>query len=122
MIQLTPNMQVFIALEPTDFRKGIDGLARSCRVVFNMDPFSGAVFVFRNRSKTSLKLYYYDGQGGWLCQKRLSSGKFQWWPKKNETGLSEVAIHELQTLLWNGNPDGAGVAPFWRKISTEKPG
>lgn len=72
MIQLTPQMRLLVAVAPVDFRRGIDGLCRLCREVLSADPFSGAVFVFRNQRGTSIKLLAYDGQGYWLCQKRLS--------------------------------------------------
>ena len=80
MIQITPQMRILVAIEPADFRKGIDGLARICKEVLKQDPFSGWVFVFRNRPATALKALIYDGQGFWLCHKRLSSGRFPWWP------------------------------------------
>jgi len=41
MIQVTPQMRILVAIEPADFRKGIDGLARVCREVLHSDPFSG---------------------------------------------------------------------------------
>ena len=44
------------------------------------NPLEGAVYVFRNRAGTALKLLLYDGQGYWLCMKRLSQGRFTWWP------------------------------------------
>ena len=31
MIQLTPQMRLLLAVEPVDFRKGIDGLVAVCR-------------------------------------------------------------------------------------------
>ena len=80
MIQITPQMRILMALEPQDFRKGIDGLSRVCREVLRSDPFSGFVFVFRNRRATALKILTYDGQGFWLCQKRLSQGRFRLLP------------------------------------------
>jgi hypothetical protein len=46
MIQITPQMRVLVAVEPIDFRRGIDGLARVCRETLAADPFSGAVFVW----------------------------------------------------------------------------
>jgi len=46
MIQITPQMRVMVAIEPADFRKGIDGLAQVCKDVLRHDPFSGWVFVF----------------------------------------------------------------------------
>ena len=78
MIQITAQMRLLVAVEPQDFRKGIDGLSRVCREVLREDPFSGCVFVFRNKAATSLKALIYDGQGFWLCQKRLSEGRFRW--------------------------------------------
>jgi len=74
VIQVTPQMRVLVAVEPMDFRCGIDGLARACRAQLSSDPMGGAVFVFRSRRGTAIKLLVYDGQGFWLCHKRLSSG------------------------------------------------
>jgi hypothetical protein len=71
MIQVTPQMRIMAAVEPVDFRRGIDGLARLCKDVLKHDPFNGWVFVFRNRSATALKILVYDGQGFWLCHKKL---------------------------------------------------
>ncbi len=75
MIQLAPQMRILVAIEPADFRKGIDGLARLAREELANGPVSGCVFVFRNRRATAVKILVYDGQGFWLCQKRLSQGK-----------------------------------------------
>ena len=115
MIQLTPHMRVLVAVAPVDFRKGIDGLARACREVFEADPFSGAVFVFRNHRGTAVKLLVYDGQGFWLCHKRLSQGKYRWWPSGGEKGHRALEAHQLQLLLSGGNPAAEG-APMWRRV------
>jgi len=117
MIQLTPQMRILLSVPAVDFRKGIDGLAGICRQAMGADPFSGGVFVFRNRRATAVKILMYDGQGFWLCQKRLSKGSFTWWPDKNSSGISALAVHELQMLMWNGNPDSVDVAPPWRKLA-----
>ena len=53
MIQLTPQMRILVALQPADFRRGIDGLASVCKETLREDPFSGCVFVFRNRRATT---------------------------------------------------------------------
>ena len=73
MIQITPQMRVLVAIEPADFRRGIDGMARFCRERMKADPFSGTVFVFRNRRARAIKVLVYDGQGFWLCHNHLSS-------------------------------------------------
>ena len=81
MIQLAPQMRILVAIEAQDFRKGIDGLARVCRDVLEVDPFGGTLFVFRNRRGTALKCLVYDSQGFWLAQKRLSRGVFAGGPR-----------------------------------------
>lgn len=116
MIQVTAQTRILVAVEPVDFRKGIDGLARACRAVLASDPFTGAVFVFRNRRGTAVKLLTYDGQGFWLCQKRLSKGKFRHWPSGDGTVRSDLLAHQLQLLLAGGDPDKAQAAPQWRPI------
>jgi len=116
MLQVTPHMRILVAVEPTDFRRGIDGLARVCREALGCDPFSGTLFVFRNRKRTSIKILTFDGQGMWLCQKRLSDSRFRWWPERREGGSHRLDAHELQVLLYNGNPERAGASPPWRRV------
>ena len=116
MLQLTPQSRVFLACEAADFRRGIDGLAALCRQRLAEDPMGGAIFVFRNRRGTSLKLLCYDGQGFWLCQKRLSKGRLNWWPS-TPAASHRLSARELQILLWNGNPDEAGMADDWREVA-----
>jgi len=116
MIQVTPQMRILLAVNPVDFRKGIDGLAGVCRQVLRSDPFSGHVFIFRNKKASAIKVLMYDGQGFWLCQKRLSKGRFSWWPDQSDEHLRALAVHELQLLIWNGNPCKAHVAPLWKPI------
>jgi transposase len=116
MIQITPQMRVMVAIEPADFRKGIDGLAQVCKDVLRHDPFSGCVFVFRNRPATALKALVYDGQGFWLCHKRLSSGRFRWWPAGKDAVAKTLAAHQLQVLFSAGNPEATQAAPVWRPV------
>lgn len=121
MIQLTAQMRLLVAVAPADFRCGIDGLARVCRDALGTDPFSGAVIVFRNRRSTAIKLLAYDGQGFWLCQKRLSKGKFRHWPGQGGDTKRELLAHELQVLLAAGHPDRTLAAPQWRRVPLALP-
>ncbi len=116
MLQLTPQSRVFLAVEAVDFRRGIDGLSALCRQQIGEDPFAGAIFVFRNRRGTSLKLLCYDGQGFWLCQKRFSQGRLKWWPSTPQASVS-LSPRELQILLWNGNPKALELAEDWRRVA-----
>ena len=118
MIQITPQLRILVAIDPADFRCGIDGLARVCREQLRSDPLSGALFVFRNRRATAIKVLVYDGNGMWLCQKRLSAEKFRFWPNRMATEASRrLEAHELQVLLAGGDPAAAPGAPPWRRVS-----
>jgi len=116
MLQITPQQTIFVAVQAVDFRRGIDGLAALCRSRLNQDPFSGALFVFTNRQRTSVKIIVYDGQGYWLCQKRFSQGKLAWWPTATHSPSHELLASQLQILLYQGSPEGAKIPPDWRKL------
>ncbi len=118
MLQLTPQSRIFLAVAPIDGRKGIDSLAAVCRQVLSDNPLGGAVYVFRNRTGTTLKLLAYDGQGFWLCTKRLSHGRFAWWLTASTQSV-RLSAWELNVLLGNGHPDRAQLAPDWRPIRYE---
>jgi len=106
-----------VAVEPEDFRAGIDGLCRVCRQVLQSDPLSDAVFVFRNRRATAVKILTHHGQGFWLCQKRLSTGRFRHWPKADGATKHALLAHELQVLLHGGDPAMTRALPQWRAVS-----
>jgi transposase len=116
MIQIAPQMRILLAVEPVDFRKGIDGLAALCRQALASDPLSGTLFVFCSRRRQAIKCLSYDGQGFWICQKRLSQGRFTGWPKAGSGASLRLAPHQLHLLLWNGDPSCAPAAPLWRPV------
>ena len=117
MRQLTPQSRIFLAMHPVDFRKGIDGLAAVCRQGLGANPLAGAIYVFRKRAGTALKLWLYDGQGDWLLMKRLSQGRFPWWPTTSDAHVP-LAARELIILLWHGDPERAHMARDWRRVAS----
>jgi transposase len=119
MIQLTSQTRILLAVEPVDFRKRIDGLAALCRSALGSDPFSGTVFVFRSRRAKALRVLLYDGQGFWLCEKRLSVGRFRFWPRAgNNEPARQLAAHQLHALFWGADPEAARGTPEWRRVSS----
>ena len=117
MIQITPQMRVLVAIEPADFRCGIDGMARLCKERMDADPFSGTVFVFRNRRATAIKVLVYDGQGFWLCHKRFSRGRFSCWPQATGKQMLALDAPELSVLFFGGDPARTRTAPPWRRVT-----
>ena len=110
MIQITAQHRLILKVEPVDFRKGIDGLVGLCRTC-QSDPFSGSIFVFRNRRCNAVKMLVYDGTGFWLCHKRFSQGKLRYWPSSSS---EHVCATTMVILLNQGVP--TSMAPAWRSL------
>ena len=115
MLSLTPTMPLLLAIKPLDFRRGIDAISAVCQQQLQLDPFSGTVFIFTNKSQSAIKILIYDGTGFWLCLKRFSSGKLKWWPTTLENA-KKIRSVELQILLNQGHPLQAQLSEEWRKI------
>ncbi len=77
MIHLTATTPIWIATQPADFRRGIDGFVALCRDHYRQPPQTGVLFVFRHRAATMIRILAYDGSGYWLLSKRLSRGRFR---------------------------------------------
>ncbi|HRB46499.1 MAG TPA: IS66 family insertion sequence element accessory protein TnpB [Nitrosomonas sp.] len=75
--------KIWLAVEPVDMRRGIDGLSMIVQQSLAHAPCAGSAFVFCNRASNRIKVLLWDGTGVWLCQRRLHQGKFVW-PKFNE--------------------------------------
>ena len=115
LIQITPQLRILVAIDAIDGRKGIDSLVQLCREKLDADPFSGCLFIFRSRSGKAIRILAYDGQGFWPATKRLSKGRFRWWPTGNEAAR-KLRAHQAQLLLAAANPD-AEAPPVWRQVS-----
>lgn len=115
MLQITPQHCILLAKDPVDFRAGIEGLCRLCHANMASDPFNGSIFVFTNRHRNAIKLLSYDGQGFWLCHKRLSNGRLQWWPQDNSDTI-QLTASTLNILLYNGNPVTANCQQNWKPL------
>ena len=100
MLHLTSQSQIFLAKDPVDFRKQIDGLCSLCSQHFQQQPNNGSLYVFTNRARTMIKILHYDHNGYWLALKRLSRGKFSGWPTLAGKSL-HLKAHELQQILRN---------------------
>jgi transposase len=62
-----------------------------------LDPFSGALFVFSNRTRNAIKLPYWERNGFCLWQKRLEKDRFVW-PKANPAGGVALTVQQLNWL------------------------
>ncbi len=95
MIRSISGVKVYLALGNTDMRKSINGLSIIVESRFNLDPFSGHLFVFCNRRKNNIKVLYWDRNGFCLWQKRLEKERFRW-----PDGGEEIMVIEERELMW----------------------
>ena len=124
MLLLSPQSVIWMASDPVDFRKGIEGLMAIVRQKFCKDPYDGAIFLFYNKLRTTIKIITFDGQGCWLCMKRLSTGKFQKTTlHKNPTSalIQSLDYRSLYILMNNGDPKLASCSKNWRSPAITPP-
>jgi len=91
------SVKVFVATRPIDFRRGIDGLSLAVQEMFGLDPFCGAVFVFRSKRADRIKLLVWDQTGMVLVHKRLEGAKFVW-PQVRD-GVMRMSSAQLAALF-----------------------
>jgi transposase len=99
MLYLTAHTRIWLATNPVDFRKQLNGLIALCQHQFKHDPRSGSLFVFINRARTMIRVLCYEENGYWLATKRLSRGRYTSWPFKTNESMSERHASELMKIL-----------------------
>ena len=117
MLSVPPTMRVFLAVQPTDMRRSIDGLVALTRSALVQDPLSGHLFAFVNRRRTMLKAVYWDRNGYCLMAKRLEKGTFVL-PEARAGSAIEVEAVELTLLLEGIDLCNARRRPRWAPAAT----
>lgn len=99
MLSLPPSVRIYLATTPTDMRKSIDGLAAVVRNAWQLDEFSGYLFVFPSRRGDRIKILYWDRGGFVVYYKRLESGRFKLPLLDANAATAELEATELSMLL-----------------------
>jgi transposase len=97
MLSLSPTVPIYLYTQPTDMRKGFDGLSGIVRSEFEADPLDGSLFLFINRRRNRLKILHWDGTGFWLYYKLLEAGTFETIPAEGQ--VAEIDATQLAMLL-----------------------
>ena len=90
--------QVFLARDPVDMRKSINGLAVEVEAVMALNPFEPHLFAFCNRRRDKIKILYFEGNGFVLWYKRLERQRFHW-PEAEAGEVVTISGRELNWLL-----------------------
>ena len=100
MLSFNNGLRIFLALEPCDMRKSFNGLQGLVSSRLGEDPASGALFVFTNKRRSRLKIFFFDGNGTWVLAKRLEKGTLCW-PVSQDANTRKLSLTPttLQLIL-----------------------
>jgi transposase len=117
VILLPQAVRVYVATAPTNLRKSFEGLSNEVRTALTLDPLSGHVFIFLNRTRTQVKMLVWTRGGFTIVHKRLERGRFTF-PSRVTTEAARVEIdaHELAMLL-----EGLELAPVRAAVRWSPP-
>ena len=97
MYNITIPTEIYVCTTPVDFRKSFNGL---CGIVHNnlfMNTLDGALFVFYNKRRNSVKLLHWEGDGYSIYNKRLEAGTFEF--TVDSKGCVALSWEELHTIF-----------------------
>ena len=75
---LSKDKRVFVRLGFTDMRKQINGLCALIQDIRPEGPFDGSYYVFCGKTRRTIKMVWWDGNGFCLWLKRLERDSFPW--------------------------------------------
>ena len=116
MLSFAGSLKVYVALDPIDMRKGFEGLYAAVSEKLKADVKSGALFAFTNKTRTRLKVLYWDRTGLWLMTKRLEKGTFCW-PRGVEEGATRMSLEPAAFAMLTDGIDmhAAKMRPWYER-------
>lgn len=100
MLTVPQQVKIFVALQPTDMRRGFPGLSGEVESTLQQDPLSGHLFLFRNRRRDRITILFWDGDGYAIYYKQLSRGSFEFpAPPDQDSPTVQIRASELSMLL-----------------------
>ena len=99
MIGLPASVRVYLCTVPCDMRRSFDGLYGLVTSVMELDALAGHLFVFSNRKRDRVKIFYWDRDGFAIWSKRLEEGTYAMPFGKGEERRAEITSQELSALL-----------------------
>jgi transposase len=120
VLSLGPGVQVVLATEPVDLRRGHDGLVTLVRSLWRADPYSGTLFVFFGRRRDRVKVLFFSAGGFVVYYKRLERGRFCM-PHVPEAA-SQVVLDAASLAMLLDGVDLSAVrrAPRWEPARARK--
>lgn len=120
MLRLPPAVRIYLCLEHADMRRGFDGLSRMTQEIVGQDPFSGHLFVFRNRRADRVKILYWDRDGFAIWYKRLEKGTFLFPPGDYDKCCISIDSVNLALILEGIDISGVKRQKRYKKHATSQ--
>ena len=100
MMLLPHAVRIYLAKEPVNLHKSFEGLSNEVRSTLALDPLTGHLFIFVNKTRTQIKMLAWTRGGLTILHKRLERGRFTF-PERVVDGAAslEIDAHELSMLL-----------------------
>lgn len=99
MMHLPASVRVYLCLSPCDMRRSFDGLHALVRDHLQLDPFAGHLYLFANKRRDRLKIFYWDRDGFAVWAKRLEAGRYVIPSGEPSSRRIEITSEELSALL-----------------------
>jgi transposase len=98
VLTIPPSVKLWYAPQPVDFRLGFDGLAALVSSRLAADPYSGHLFIFRNRTGDRVKVLYWGRHGLCLWSQRLEAGRYHF-PDPPQEGAAGIELTPAQFAM-----------------------
>lgn len=99
MLNFTSGIKIYAYTQPTDMRKGFNGLSAIVRQEFQCDPTDGSLFIFVNRRRDRMKLLHFVAGGFWLYYRLLEAGTFEELKSSDNSCRLQIDVTQLSMLL-----------------------
>ena len=120
MLSLGPGVQIVLATESIDLRRGHDGLVTLVRSLWKADPYSGTLFVFFGRRMDRVKVLFFSAGGFVVYYQRLERGRFSM--PHVPAAASQVVLEAASLAMLLDGVDLRAIkrAPRWEPARAKK--
>jgi transposase len=114
MLMPMSHVKVSLFRDAVDMRWGYDRLAGLCQSVLGVSAHSGDLFVFLNRARDRMRIFYFDGSGSCLFSKRLEMGAFKIPDLSGAQGAASISASDLMLLIGGHQPMAGKKPRVWK--------
>ena len=97
MLGLGAATRIYVATGATDMRLSFNGLHALVTAKLQQNPQSGHLFLFANKRRDRMKIFYFDSNSLWVCARRMEQGRLHW-PCSDE-GRVQLTSEEFALLI-----------------------